>query len=194
MTGQLYLFWQVQHQHLKHHQKRQWQLCLWNHRHLVQRPCTCECEEFTDIGCVYTTTSAHLGTQSSVLQMTPLTPITPSNDRPLKPFLKPSRSSVRVSGLCMHSCMQSEPTTPGGTIVKNIHFTGKDSLQSVCLFNSSGKPASVSKLSQVAQDIPVSMFLKLTMLQCKSCPCWWTLTFISTLMVSNHSKWWPLLS
>ena len=82
---------------------------------------------------------------SGVLQRTPSTPIILSNGKPLKPSLKSSQSSPHVPGLRMHSRVQSEPTTPGGTIVKNVHFAEKDALQSVRLFNKSGKPASVSK-------------------------------------------------
>ncbi|KAI5120852.1 hypothetical protein M0805_007039 [Coniferiporia weirii] len=80
---------------------------------------------------------------ASTLPRTPSTPIILSNGKPLKPSLKSSFSSPHVPSLRLHARVQSEPATPNGT--KNVHFAGDDTLRSVKLFNSSGKPVNVSR-------------------------------------------------
>lgn len=82
------------------------------------------------------------------LPRTPSTPIILSNGRPLKPSLKSSSSSPNVvgdfteEGRRKHIRVQSAPSTP------RVHFAEKDAgLESVRLFKSTGKPASVSKPS-----------------------------------------------
>ncbi|EJD03811.1 uncharacterized protein FOMMEDRAFT_27679 [Fomitiporia mediterranea MF3/22] len=84
---------------------------------------------------------------SSPLPRTPSTPIILSNGKPLKPSLKSSHSSPHVPGLRMHLRAQSEPSTPsnGPVTPKNVHFAGDDTLRSVRVFNSSGKPVNVSR-------------------------------------------------
>ena len=86
----------------------------------------------------------------SPLQRTPSTPIILSNGKPLKPSLKSSQSSPHIPELRIHSRAQSEPSTPAGGPPKNVHFAEKDALQMVRLFNSSGKPVSVSRTAAAA--------------------------------------------
>lgn len=89
---------------------------------------------------------------SASIPRTPSTPIILSNGKPLKPSLKSSQSSPNVVGLRLHQRAQSEPATPAGGIVKNVHFAGEESLRSVRVFSSSGKPVSVSKTGQSADE------------------------------------------
>ena len=75
---------------------------------------------------------------------TPSTPIILSNGKPLKPSLKSSSSSPNVAGdfnvVRKHCRAQSAPSTP------RVHFAEKDAgLETVKVFNRSGKPASLSK-------------------------------------------------
>ena len=83
----------------------------------------------------------------SSLPRTPSTPIILSNGKPLKPSLKSSHSSPHVPGVRLHFRAQSEPATPAQGIItpKNVHFAGDESLRSVKFFNSSSKPANVSR-------------------------------------------------
>ncbi|KZT02051.1 carbohydrate-binding module family 21 protein [Laetiporus sulphureus 93-53] len=85
---------------------------------------------------------------ASSLPRTPSTPIILSNGKPLKPSLKSSCSSPNVAGMVdrahKHLRAQSAPSTPAGP--KNVHFAEKDAgLETVRVFNRSGKPASLSK-------------------------------------------------
>ncbi|PSR74275.1 hypothetical protein PHLCEN_2v9970, partial [Hermanssonia centrifuga] len=83
--------------------------------------------------------------RTSSLPRTPSTSIILSNGKPLKPSLKSSTSSPNVSEefagrLTKHMRVQSAPSTP------RVHFADKDAgLETVRLFNRSGKPASLSK-------------------------------------------------
>ncbi|OBZ68387.1 hypothetical protein A0H81_11507 [Grifola frondosa] len=85
---------------------------------------------------------------SSPIPRTPSTPIILSNGKPLKSSLKSSCSSPNIPNLftIKHLRAQSAPSTPSGP--KNVHFAEKDSgLETVRVFNRSGKPASLSKPS-----------------------------------------------
>ncbi|KAI0789543.1 hypothetical protein C8Q75DRAFT_807169 [Abortiporus biennis] len=70
-----------------------------------------------------------------------------SNGKPLKSSLKSSSSSPNIPGDAFrtkHLRAQSAPSTPN--VHKNVHFADKGSgLESVRVFNRSGKPASLSK-------------------------------------------------
>ncbi|TDL28106.1 hypothetical protein BD410DRAFT_344783 [Rickenella mellea] len=82
---------------------------------------------------------------ASPLPRTPSTPvILLANGKPLKPSLKSSHSTPNIPGLRIHTRAQSEPSTPSNG-PKNVHFAEKDALQSVRLYDKSGKPASLSK-------------------------------------------------
>lgn len=91
--------------------------------------------------------SAPSSTSAFSLPRTPSTPIILSNGKPLKPSLKSSHSSPHVPGVRLHFRAQSEPATPahGAITPKNVHFAGDETLRSVKLFNSSSKPANVSR-------------------------------------------------
>ncbi|RPD64597.1 hypothetical protein L227DRAFT_261642 [Lentinus tigrinus ALCF2SS1-6] len=82
---------------------------------------------------------------SPSLPRTPSTPIILSNGKPLKSSLKSSASSPNISDLPIkHVRAQSAPSTPSSN--KNVHFAEKDSgLETIRVFNRSGKPASLSK-------------------------------------------------
>lgn len=90
---------------------------------------------------------------SSPLPRTPSTPIILANGKPLKPSLKSSHSSPHVPALRMHARAQSEPSTPSGAPVtpKNVHFAGDDTLRTVRVFNSSGKPVNVSRAANAEE-------------------------------------------
>jgi len=85
--------------------------------------------------------------RSSPLPRTPSTPIILSNGKPLKPSLKSSSSSPNIPdsfrARAKHLRAQSAPSTPAGP--KNVHFAEDAGLESVRVFNRSGKPASLSK-------------------------------------------------
>ena len=84
-------------------------------------------------------------TSSPSLPRTPSTPIILSNGKPLKSSLKSSSSSPNISDLPIkHIRAQSAPSTPSTN--KNVHFAEKDSgLETIRVFNRTGKPASLSK-------------------------------------------------
>ena len=66
-----------------------------------------------------------------------------SNGKPLNSSLKSSTSAPHVPQIA-HLRAQSAPTTPN--VLKNIYFAeSDDGLESVCIYNQSGKPASISK-------------------------------------------------
>ena len=70
-------------------------------------------------------------------------PIILSNDKPLKPSLKSSSSSPHLPQIT-HIRAQSTPATPN--LLKNVHFAeSDDGLESVRVFNRSGKPANISR-------------------------------------------------
>ncbi|TFK89886.1 carbohydrate-binding module family 21 protein [Polyporus arcularius HHB13444] len=81
------------------------------------------------------------------LPRTPSTPIILSNGKPLKSSLKGSSSTPNISDLPIrHIRAQSAPSTPNAN--KNVHFAEKDSgLETIRVFNRTGKPASLSKPS-----------------------------------------------
>ncbi|KAI1790957.1 hypothetical protein LXA43DRAFT_457255 [Ganoderma leucocontextum] len=82
---------------------------------------------------------------STSLPRTPSTSIILSNGKPLKSSLKSSASSPNISELpTKHIRAQSAPATP--SLGKNVHFAEKDcGLESIRVFNRTGKPASLSK-------------------------------------------------
>ncbi|KAI8981346.1 hypothetical protein BD414DRAFT_387468, partial [Trametes punicea] len=82
---------------------------------------------------------------SPSLPRTPSTPIILSNGKPLKSSLKSSSSTPNIPDLPVkHMRAQSAPSTP--SVSKNVHFADKDSgLETVRVYNRSGKPASLSK-------------------------------------------------
>ncbi|CDO74423.1 Carbohydrate-Binding Module Family 21 protein [Trametes cinnabarina] len=84
-------------------------------------------------------------TSSSSLPRTPSTPVILSNGKPLKSSLKSSASTPNIPDFHVkHMRAQSAPSTP--SIIKNVHFADKDSgLETVRVYNRSGKPASLSK-------------------------------------------------
>ncbi|OSD00901.1 carbohydrate-binding module family 21 protein [Trametes coccinea BRFM310] len=84
-------------------------------------------------------------TSSPSLPRTPSTPVILSNGKPLKSSLKSSSSTPNIADLPMkHMRAQSAPSTP--STIKNVHFADKDSgLETVRVYNRSGKPASLSK-------------------------------------------------
>jgi len=70
-------------------------------------------------------------------------PIILSNGKPLKPSLKSSSSSPHIPQIT-HLRAQSAPATPN--LNKNVHFAeSDDGLESVRVYNRSGKPANISK-------------------------------------------------
>ena len=70
-------------------------------------------------------------------------PIILSNGKPLKPSLKSSSSSPHLPQIT-HIRAQSTPATPN--LLKNVHFAeSDDGLESVRVFNRSGKPANISR-------------------------------------------------
>lgn len=81
---------------------------------------------------------------ASSLPRTPSTPIILSNGKHLKPSLKSSSSSPNIPDMLRtkHLRAQSAPSTPN--VHKNVHFA-ENGLESVRLFNRTGKPSSVSK-------------------------------------------------
>ncbi|KAH8094708.1 putative phosphatase regulatory subunit-domain-containing protein [Cristinia sonorae] len=84
---------------------------------------------------------------SPSLPRTPSTPIILSNGKQLKSSLKSSSSSPDFPGDLMrskHLRAQSAPSTPSAH--KNVHFA-ENGLESVRVFNRTGKPMSVSKPS-----------------------------------------------
>ncbi|KAH9897637.1 hypothetical protein C8Q73DRAFT_641564 [Cubamyces lactineus] len=82
---------------------------------------------------------------SPSLPRTPSTPVILSNGKPLKSSLKSSSSTPNIPDLQVkHVRAQSAPSTP--SIIKNVHFAEKDSgLETVRVYNRTGKPASLSK-------------------------------------------------
>ncbi|KAI0778891.1 hypothetical protein BD413DRAFT_609439 [Trametes elegans] len=84
-------------------------------------------------------------TDSPSLPRTPSTPIILSNGKPLKSSLKSSASTPNITDLpSKHVRAQSAPSTPSN--IKNVHFAEKDSgLETVRVYNRTGKPASLSK-------------------------------------------------
>lgn len=79
------------------------------------------------------------------LPRTPSTPVILSNGKHLKSSLKSSSSSPSIVGdfsRAKHLRAQSAPSTPN--LHKNVHFA-ESGLESVRLFNRTGKPMSVSK-------------------------------------------------
>ncbi|EIW63916.1 uncharacterized protein TRAVEDRAFT_61761 [Trametes versicolor FP-101664 SS1] len=82
---------------------------------------------------------------SPSLPRTPSTPIILSNGKPLKSSLKSSASTPNILDLPVkHIRTQSAPATPNTN--KNVHFAEKDSgLETVRVYNRTGKPASLSK-------------------------------------------------
>ncbi|KAI0354710.1 hypothetical protein OH77DRAFT_1425817 [Trametes cingulata] len=82
---------------------------------------------------------------SPSLPRTPSTPIILSNGKPLKSSLKGSSSTPNIPDLPVkHMRAQSAPSTP--SVIKNVHFAEKDSgLETVRVYNRTGKPASLSK-------------------------------------------------
>ncbi|KAI0370461.1 hypothetical protein BV20DRAFT_979604 [Pilatotrama ljubarskyi] len=82
---------------------------------------------------------------SPSLPRTPSTPIILSNGKPLKSSLKGSSSTPNIPELHVkHLRAQSAPSTPN--VIKNVHFAEKDSgLETVRVYNRTGKPASLSK-------------------------------------------------
>ncbi|KAH9854316.1 hypothetical protein C2E23DRAFT_875289 [Lenzites betulinus] len=91
------------------------------------------------------TSSRFSSKASSPLPRTPSTPIILSNGKPLKSSLKSSASSPNISDMPVkHVRAQSAPSTPNTN--KNVHFAEKDSgLETVRVYNRTGKPASLSK-------------------------------------------------
>ena len=70
-------------------------------------------------------------------------PIILSNGKPLKPSLKSSSSSPHIPQIA-HIRAQSAPATPN--LLKNVHFAeSDDGLESVRVYNRSGKPANISR-------------------------------------------------
>ena len=70
-------------------------------------------------------------------------PIILSNGKPLKPSLKSSSSSPHIPQIA-HIRAQSAPSTPN--LLKNVHFAeSDDGLESVRVYNRSGKPANISR-------------------------------------------------
>ena len=70
-------------------------------------------------------------------------PIILSNGKPLKPSLKSSSSSPHLPQIA-HIRAQSAPATPN--LLKNVHFAeSDDGLESVRVYNRSGKPANISR-------------------------------------------------
>ena len=88
---------------------------------------------------------------SGSIPRTPSTPIILSNGKSSKHSLKSSHSSPHVPGLRLHQRAQSEPATPAGGPVKNVHFAGEESLSTVHVFSTSKKPVNASK-RQAADD------------------------------------------
>ncbi|KAI0640169.1 hypothetical protein C8Q77DRAFT_1045344 [Trametes polyzona] len=88
-------------------------------------------------------TSSKLNSPS--LPRTPSTPVILSNGKPLKSSLKGSSSTPNIPDLQVkHIRAQSAPSTP--STIKNVHFAEKDSgLETVRVYNRTGKPASLSK-------------------------------------------------
>ncbi|KZT43851.1 hypothetical protein SISSUDRAFT_1057383 [Sistotremastrum suecicum HHB10207 ss-3] len=83
---------------------------------------------------------------SSPLVRTPSTPIILSNGKPLKPSLKSSYSSSSIpQTVSAHIRSQSAPATPATQTPKNVHFKDNDGLETVRLFDKSGKPASINR-------------------------------------------------
>lgn len=90
---------------------------------------------------------------SSPMQRTPSTPIILSSGKPLKPSLKSSQSSPHIPELRLHARVRSEPCTPaGGPVPKNVHFATDNDLKKVRLFNTAGKPSSVSRTGPLADE------------------------------------------
>ena len=86
--------------------------------------------------------------RASSIPRTPSTPIILSNGKPLKSSLKSSLSSPDIPDLqrTKHLRAQSAPSTPN--LHKNVHFAEKDcGLETVKVFNRTGKPANLSKAS-----------------------------------------------
>jgi hypothetical protein len=83
-----------------------------------------------------------LGSRSSIPRNTS-SPVILSNGKPLKPSLKSSSSSPHLPQIT-HIRAQSAPATPN--VLKNVHFAeSDDGLESVRVYNRSGKPANISR-------------------------------------------------
>jgi hypothetical protein len=82
-----------------------------------------------------------LGSRSSIPRNAS-SPVILSNGKPLKPSLKSSSSSPHLPQIT-HIRAQSAPATPN--VLKIVHFAESDGLESVRVYNRSGKPANISR-------------------------------------------------